>query len=278
MLLLNDKPVKYFTFPGGELQVRLEPLTVERATLTWKPRKADDIMLLLLTVNALKNAGISDIDLDILYLPYARQDRVCAEGEAYSLECICRILDNLDVSIIRIWDAHNESTTLEFFDKTSIINFEPVDIFQRYKIFDKIDREDLFLCAPDAGALHSLRKINKTFCFPSFQNIYFSKIRDQKTGVIIDYKLKYDSVSLDDTHILLIDDICDGGATFTKAAQILKEHGASKLYLYVTHGIFSKGLDMLNEYFEHIYCHHVLHDELYKSNSKLTILREFTHD
>jgi len=78
-------------------------------------------------------------------------------------------------------------------------------------------------------------------------------------------------------NILIVDDICDGGATFNQAAQILKEKGAVNLYLYVTHGIFIKGLDLLQENFEHIVCHHVLHDDKFQTTDKLTILREFPH-
>ena len=114
MLLLNDQPIDFFVFSGGELQVKiLNNIQTERATLTWKPTDAGEIALLLLTVSALKHMGFYDIDLDILYLPYARQDRVCAQGEAHSLEVICDVISHLDVSVVRLWDVHNKEKTLE---------------------------------------------------------------------------------------------------------------------------------------------------------------------
>ena len=74
---------------------------------------------------------------------------------------------------------------------------------------------------------------------------------------------------------LIVDDICDGGRTFLEAAKILKEETTGKLFLYVTHGIFSKGIDELLEHYEHIYCHHVLDDSRYQTTDRLTILRSF---
>lgn len=81
MLLLNNQPIDYFMFSGGELQVQLPNLIPEEpVNLMWKPAYPSHVMLLALTVNALQNMGVYDIDLDVLYLPYARQDRVCSQG------------------------------------------------------------------------------------------------------------------------------------------------------------------------------------------------------
>ena len=73
MLLLNNEPVRWFNFPGGEIQVKLpEEIPEESCILTWMPKDPSSIVLLQLTVNAMKHAGIHDITLDCLYLPYAR--------------------------------------------------------------------------------------------------------------------------------------------------------------------------------------------------------------
>jgi len=94
MLLINDKPVNYFFFPAGEMQVRLPEIETERVILTSLPKSSDDIMLIMLVVNALKQQGITDIDLDLLYLPYARQDRVCSKGEYFMKEDVTEELES----------------------------------------------------------------------------------------------------------------------------------------------------------------------------------------
>jgi ribose-phosphate pyrophosphokinase len=64
--------------------------------------------------------------------------------------------------------------------------------------------------------------------------------------------------NLGNKKLVIIDDICDGGATFLNIAKTIKEHYVGvdepKIYLIVTHGIFSKGFNELNKYFDGIYC------------------------
>ena len=274
MLLLNNQPIESFLFSGGEHQIKLpKDIKTERVVLTWKPTSSCHITWLMLTVNALKHAGISDIDLDILYLPYARQDRVCAPGEAFSLEVICNMLDNLDVTFIRFWDVHNGEVTDTLLNHGSHCYIDAVDIFARYKILDDFDLDNLILCAPDDGACERVNDIVDKFelGFP----VVMKKERCFVTGKIIGMKPNQYSRTGKGYNILIIDDICDGGATFLQAAEVLKSQGAVDLFLYVTHGIFSKGLEELQSTFKHIYCHHVLHDDKYQSNDFLTILQEY---
>ena len=71
-----------------------------------------------------------------------------------------------------------------------------------------------------------------------------------------------------------IDDICDGGQTFISLAQSLKKQGAAEIFLYVTHGIFSKGLDQLKTCIQHIYCYHLVGHHLDSHHpSFITILK-----
>jgi len=276
MLLLNGQNIDYFLFSGGEFQVKLpHKLDPERAILTWKPINASDITFLSLVINALKNMGICDIDLDILYLPYARQDRVCSPGQANSLEVICRLLDSMELTTIRIWDVHNMPKTMNLFTETHVCFISAKDIFARFKILDEFDNNETILCAPDNGACWRVSDIAEHFDF--YTPIMMSKGRHPETGFIEGMKWNPQNRSVEGWSVLIIDDICDGGATFNAAAQIIREQGATNLYLYITHGIFSKGLDLLQENFKHIICHHVLHDDHYQSTDRLTILREFKH-
>ena len=273
MLLLNNQPIDHFLFSGGEFQLKLpRKIDQERAILTWKPIDASEITFLALAVSALKNMGIWDIDLDILYLPYARQDRVCSPGEAHSLEVICGFLDKLGLTTIRIWDVHNESKTDELFHETHVCFVTATNIFDRYHVLDDFDLDNLILCAPDDGAYPRVADLCNYFDLSL--PITMCKHRCPETGLIVGMKPNQYNRCVDGWNILIIDDICDGGATFNQAAQILREQGAVNLYLYVTHGIFSKGLDLLLENFKHIICHHVLHDDKYQTTERLTILQE----
>jgi ribose-phosphate pyrophosphokinase len=272
MLQVNGKHISYFTFPGGELQVQLpEIIKSERVVLKWKPKNATDVMLLMLTVDALYNAKIIDIDLEVIYLPYARQDRVCSPGEAFSLSVICKMLDFLDLTTIRLWDVHNDVLTLSLFKETYVYHTPCADIFSRFKILDNFDISNLILCAPDQGAISRVRDIVRIFELANPINL--EKKRDAATGKIKGMSFNPYNRDINGFDIMVIDDICDGGATFIEGAKILRAHGAERLYLYVTHGIFSKGLDELLMHYEHIICHHVLDDDQFQSSDKLTILQ-----
>jgi ribose-phosphate pyrophosphokinase len=274
MLQLNDKSVNYFHFSGGEIQVKLpELINEERVKLTWKPTQTVDIMLLMLTVNALQEAGIHDIDLDILYLPYARQDRVCVPGESFSLKVMCQMLNMLDVSTIRLWDVHNNEVSARLLNSAYVWHWEAFDIFARYNILNAHDLSNLVLCAPDKGAIDRVKKIVDHFDLQD--SVTLQKHRDPNTGHISEIYFSELTRSVAGYDVMIVDDICDGGATFLMAAETLKSYGAKNLYLYVTHGIFSKGLNELSKHFEHIYCHHVLDEVGFKDDNRLTILRRF---
>jgi ribose-phosphate pyrophosphokinase len=112
-------------------------------------------------------------------------------------------------------------------------------------------RERIVLVSPDAGAYKKIFDVAKEF---GIQNIITAnKVRDLKTGNIIRTEIP----TLDphkDLKYVIIDDICDGGRTFVELAKVMKENRpTSKIYLVVTHGIFSKGLEELGDYFDGIF-------------------------
>ena len=76
-------------------------------------------------------------------------------------------------------------------------------------------------------------------------------MRDVKTGKLSGFKVYSDDLEGQDC--IIVDDICDAGGTFMGLATELKKKNAGKLFLAVSHGIFSKGLDNLTQYFDTIF-------------------------
>lgn len=70
-----------------------------------------------------------------------------------------------------------------------------------------------------------------------------TKHRDVQSGQLTGFALLAGDVRGRD--VLIVDDLCDAGGTFIGAAQVLRQHGARSVSLYVTHGIFSKGVEHL---------------------------------
>jgi ribose-phosphate pyrophosphokinase len=76
--------------------------------------------------------------------------------------------------------------------------------------------------------------------------VYCNKKRDPETGKLDGFSIyDYDpNPNSNGTELLIVDDICDGGGTFVGLAKKLREAGAKKVHLFVTHGIFSKGVPL----------------------------------
>ena len=87
-------------FPGGELNVRV-PQQPPDVMIEACIKNAEDIITLLLVADAVRRAGARVLRLCIPYFPYARQDRVCNDGEALSVSVIASLINSADFAHVR---------------------------------------------------------------------------------------------------------------------------------------------------------------------------------
>jgi ribose-phosphate pyrophosphokinase len=184
------------------------------------------------------------------YIPYARQDRVCQIGDAFSLKVFANLINSLNFTRVFVADAHSSVATA-LLDR---VIEKPQSKYAHQMIkYNKFD----YLISPDAGAS------KKSVEFASVLNadgwdievVQALKVRD-KSGNITNTNILHDN--FEGKSCLMVDDICDGGRTFIELAKIVKANGAGRIGLYVTHGIFSQGVDVLFD-------HEV--DEIYTTDS-----------
>lgn len=115
-----------------------------------------------------------------------------------------------------------------------------------------LNLNNVILVSPDSGASKKIYKLAEQIGYKG-DIITCSKDRD-KNGNLIYIDVPIENTELD-KDIIIIDDICDGGATFNNISAALNDAGhKGKKYLIVTHGIFSKGFRELSMYFDGIYC------------------------
>jgi len=115
-------------------------------------------------------------------------------------------------------------------------------------------REKIRLVSPDAGALKKIFDIAAKF---KINFIQASKHRDLKTGNITSTEIP-DLQQEGDQKYVIVDDLCDGGRTFIELAKVIREKrknttGVTKIYLVVTHGVFSAGLKPFKGIIDKIY-------------------------
>lgn len=236
---------KSFIYSGGEVSVKLEQKFPKFKTLLILAflKSSDDIMLLLNITDALRRQyGFSiNLHLHLDYCPYARQDRVCDEGEAFGLKVFANLINSLNFNSVCILDPHSDVAP-------ALINncyTQPLNDAFNPTYAVGVD----YLISPDAGANKKVFKLSQELDIPM---IRADKVRDVKTGKITETIVYADDLT--GKRVMIIDDICDGGRTFIELAKQLITKGAT-VDLYVTYGIFSKGKELLREAgIENIYC------------------------
>ena len=263
----QDCPIVFTQFSGGErhLQLPAEILLNLPKQITIKAFIHDsaELMDYLLLENVLLEHGC-EIDLIMPYLPYARQDRRCAIGQAFSLDLMTRLL-NLNPATtaqrrsLTVWDVHSEvseSLLKQHTQFDQIIHLSPADIIaQSPALTALLTAENTVLICPDAGAIARSQAIAKAFNTQrrrDIEIIYAEKKRDPNSGKITHTQVH--ATDLSGKTAVICDDICDGGATFLAIAQQLKQLNCAQIVLYVTHGIFSRGLEVFDGVIDQIFC------------------------
>ena len=239
--------IRSIKFPGGEINVDIRE-TGTVFTLEAHLHSSDDIMELLLATDALKRCNAKDIEINLVlpYIPYARQDRVCNYGEALSIKVFCDLINAQNYNSVTVYDPHSDVAPALLNNCIIYEQWELID-----EIWDYIDMNNTVLVSPDAGALKKTYKLAKQHGFGNV--VTADKSRNVATGEITGTILHGSNLDIGNKDFLIVDDICDGGRTFTELAKKLKPLTNGKIYLYVTHAILSKGLAPLMKNIDHIF-------------------------
>ena len=243
----NTNAIVYeaFLFSGEEphIKIKTDLSTVNSVTITHRITSFGAMGLLLLAIDAVRRAGVATVNVTIPYFPAARQDRVMVAGEPLSVKVYADLLNQFQLNRVTIFDAHSEVTPAVLHNCQNISNHTFIQ-----KVLEHLEGE-VKLISPDGGALKKIYKVSAYL--GGLPVVECSKSRDVHTGKLSGFKAYIED--LEGADCLIVDDICDAGGTFMGLATELKKKGAGKLYLAVSHGIFSKGFDALTEYFDGIF-------------------------
>ena len=250
-----------FIFPSGcEEHIKLTGGLSYELLITTRIRSSDDIMLLLMATDASKRSGASKIELFIPYFPYARQDRQMVKGEPLSLKAFADLVNSQKYSKVFIYDVHSETTLALVNNSVGIDNHDFVK-----EILN--EKSNYYIVSPDAGSYKKIFSLCQHLNYTD-EIIICNKIRDISNGQIKKITVSHNDLNGKDCYI--IDDICDGGGTFIFLANELKKRNCGKIYLVVSHGIFTKGFEIL-EGIDHIYTTNSFNDQ--PLNNKLTQIK-----
>lgn len=240
MLTVNGHKIEPTRFPDGTTQVWKLPENILDAKLLkidWRYEREDEFFSLaqLRTLFPSK-----ELVLHVPYLPYARQDKDVSNDQTFSLRTFAGLLNTLNLVCVTAVDVHNPAVTKEL-----IRNFTNVTVDGLHGVVIDRVQPDLIVF-PDAGAKTRYPLALKRL------HVVFAKHRDQATGQILGHELSKTEGSpkllADGKTLLIVDDLCDGGATFLSIAKAINDQFKGvKIHLYVTHGVFSKGRKLLED-------------------------------
>jgi ribose-phosphate pyrophosphokinase len=234
-----------------------------------------DLELIVCATAALRNTGIQNIQLYTPYFMGARSDRRFTEGDAnYLKQVICPIINSQKFESVTILDPHSDvlEACLDNFVK---VNNHDIVKNALTDIDNKRDAQDrIVLVSPDAGAYKKIFDVAQKFEIRKI--ITATKVRDIKTGKILHTEIPVLDQH-EDLQYVIIDDICDGGRTFLELAKAIHDsRPTAKVYLVVTHGIFSNGFLELSKEIEKIYCSNSYSDRNdIEHDSQYTVGKEF---
>ncbi|HEY4285859.1 MAG TPA: phosphoribosyltransferase family protein [Puia sp.] len=235
-------PYKSMIFPDGQPHIKMDMQkagTIDKTAplrILTRLNNANDLLMALFVKNTLDYLEFEHIEIHVSYLLTARMDRVMLDGEPFSLKVVAAILNQANFKKVKIFDPHSEVSTALIDRSYAVANHEFVaDALSDYACTHS--GEAPCLVSPDGGAL---KKIHKLAQFLGIEKVVeCMKERDVKTGALTNFKTT--TTGLHGQTCFIVDDICDGGGTFAGTAKMLKEIGAGKVNLIVSHGIFSRG-------------------------------------
>ena len=239
--------IEVFQFPGGEWHANVPRWRTKLVHVFAKIRTWDDMGKLLVVGSALKTQEV-DIHVFAPYFPGARQDRNPEGLTPLTSELYGKLFATFATSVTCV-DVHSHLSVMNYYSGTDkhLRSIDPVDFLE-----DLIKNTPDAIIAPDKGAIDRASRAADLF---QCKVIRCDKVRDFQTGELTGFSvpswIKDDYPSR--SRFLIVDDICDGGGTFVGLIEEFRKiMPEAPVDLYVTHGIFSKGLGPLSV-FDNIY-------------------------
>lgn len=240
----GERPYRRHIHSDGAINIATDtPFWFGPVTIKVEPShdQAFQAMELALVTDAVRRnmRGSDDIHLVMPYVPYAREDRICNPGESFGAKVLCDLINSMKFKSVEIWDAHSDVVPALLNRVTNVHCSEFVK---------HIATRDMVLVAPDAGAA---KKVSACATAIGAEMVIGGKKRDTKTGAITGSFVWTEDIG--DRDFLIVDDICDGGRTFIELAKLLRHHTTGKIKLYVTHGIFSQGMQVFDGLIDEVF-------------------------
>ena len=189
----------------------------------------DNLMEMLLCIDALKRSSAKNITAVIPYFGYARQDRKVVPRTSISAKLVSNLITKAGADRVVTIDLH--AGQIQGFFDIPVDNLFATPIFARH-IKKRIKSKNIICVSPDVGGVARTRGLSK------FLNSGLAIIDKRRPSP---GKSEVMNVigNVKDKCCIMVDDIIDSGGTIVNAAKVLKLKGAKEIHVYITHGVLS---------------------------------------
>jgi ribose-phosphate pyrophosphokinase len=236
---------EYLTFPDGQPHVKVDVKDGDRlAFVECSIRNPAELFNFNLVMSVLEESGIpiDKTQVDIYWLFGARMDRPIDSQQPNTFKIVKQCL-RWYKEFTYLLDIHNKSEAIGFQESLNLLE----GILTRVE--HDFGNSDIYF--PDAGAQ---KRYSGLFSPNDYNILTGKKKRDSQTGKLSGFELSSGTRQSDS--VLIIDDLADGCGTFLGQYDVLKSLGYNRIGLYTTHGLYTKGLDILTKF-----------DTIYSTNS-----------
>lgn len=189
----------------------------------------DNLMELLIMIDALKRASAESITAVIPYYGYSRQDRKASPRTPITAKLVADMITAAGAARVVTMDLH--AGQIQGFFNIPFDNIYASPVFLNY-IQNNISLDNLMMVSPDAGGVERVRWYAKKL------QTDIAMIDKRRTGPNVAKAMNIVG-DVSGRDVIIVDDMIDTAGTLVEAAKTLREHGAKKIYAFSTHGIFS---------------------------------------
>lgn len=267
---LNVSPGKLETrrFSDGEMFAEIDESVRKKDAFVIQPTCPpvnDNLMELLIIIDALKRASAGSISAVIPYYGYARQDRKVLPRAPITAKLIADILVIAGIDRVVTVDLH--AGQIQGFFSVPVDHLFGSPVINEY-LKEKYEDEDIVIVSPDAGGMERARK------YANFLGAELAMADKRRTAPNV-AEISYVIGDVKDKTAIIVDDIVDTAGTATLAAKILMAEGAKSVSLCCTHGVLSgPAIERINnsDFDEVIITDSIPQDENIKACDKIRVL------
>lgn len=188
----------------------------------------DNLMELLMMIDAARRASAGYITAVIPYFGLARQDRKDKPRVSIASKLVANLLTTAGANRVMTMDLH--APQIQGFFDIPVDHLDSSAVFIPY--IENLKMENLIFAAPDVGSTNRVREVAKYF---EMDMVICDKQRKRANEIAAMTVIG----DVSGKHVVLIDDICDTAGTLSKSASILKERGALSVRAFCTHPVLS---------------------------------------